>query len=67
MPSLMTTCKNMWRKNWPEARAAATGGLPQFVFQSRPQPLGSNVPVFCYHVANAPKFEVDLDFLSQNS
>jgi len=66
MTSLMTTCKNTWQKNWPEARAAATGGLPHFVFQSRPQPLGSNVPVFCYHVVDAPRFEADLDFLSQN-
>jgi peptidoglycan/xylan/chitin deacetylase (PgdA/CDA1 family) len=34
--------------------AAVIGGLPGFVFQSHPQPLESNVPVFCYH------------FLSQN-
>jgi peptidoglycan/xylan/chitin deacetylase (PgdA/CDA1 family) len=66
MSSLLVTCKNMWRKNWPEARAAVTGGLPRFVFESRPPPLGSNVPVFCYHVVNPQRFEADLTFLSRN-
>jgi peptidoglycan/xylan/chitin deacetylase (PgdA/CDA1 family) len=66
MPSLIAACKDVWRKNWPEAQAAATGGLPQFIFQARPQPLGSNVPVFCYHVVDAQRFDADLDFLSRN-
>jgi peptidoglycan/xylan/chitin deacetylase (PgdA/CDA1 family) len=64
--SVITTYKSIWQKNWPEVYAAATGGLPRFVFQSRPQPLGPSVPVFCYHVVDPPKFEADLDFLSRN-
>ena len=48
--SALTVCRNIWQKNWPEVHAAVTSGLPGFVFRSHPQPLGSNVPVFCYHV-----------------
>jgi hypothetical protein len=66
MLSALTTCRNIWQKNWPEVHAAVTGGLPQFVFQSHPQPLGSSVPVFCYHVVSLKRFQADLDFLAQN-
>jgi peptidoglycan/xylan/chitin deacetylase (PgdA/CDA1 family) len=57
---------NIWEKNWPEVHAAATGGLPQFIFAHRPRHLGLNVPVFFYHVVNAEAFKTDLDFLQRN-
>jgi peptidoglycan/xylan/chitin deacetylase (PgdA/CDA1 family) len=64
--STLTVCRNIWQKNWPEVHAAVTSGLPGFVFRSHPQPLGSSVPVFCYHVVGPQRFQADLDFLSQN-
>ena len=58
--------QGMWEKNWPEVQAAMTGGLPEFVLSARPSELKHNVPVFCYHVVDAPSFEADLDFLADN-
>jgi peptidoglycan/xylan/chitin deacetylase (PgdA/CDA1 family) len=66
MTPIVSTLRNIWEKNWPEAHAAATGGLPQFILTRRPRDLGSSVPVFCYHAVNAEEFEIDLDFLSKN-
>jgi hypothetical protein len=39
----------VWRKNSPELIAAMRGGLPDFLFAHRPDPLGSNVPAFFFH------------------
>ena len=66
MTHIISTLRNSWEKNWPEVRAALTGGLPQFIFSRRPRDLGLGVPVFCYHVVNAEEFDADLDFLSRN-
>jgi peptidoglycan/xylan/chitin deacetylase (PgdA/CDA1 family) len=63
---MSTTIRNIWEKNWPEIRAAFTGGIPSFVRSPRPQKLGSNVPVFCYHLVSSRDFEIDLDFLVRN-
>lgn len=56
----------MWRKNWPEARAALSGGLPDFVLSPSPAPVPARVPVFCYHVVSKEGFEEDLRFLQEN-
>lgn len=66
MPRVRDALWNIWRKNWPEVRAAFTGGLPQFIAARHARDLGSNIPVFSYHVVSAKDFEADLDFLSQN-
>ncbi|HWV56488.1 MAG TPA: polysaccharide deacetylase family protein [Longimicrobiales bacterium] len=60
------TLAESWRKNWPEVRAAGTGGLPAFVLSPRPAEIGDGVPVFCYHVVDRETFEADLDFLRSN-
>ena len=58
--------RNWWEKNWPEAHAAVTAGLPQFITASKPRALGSSVPAFCFHVVDPETFEADLDFLVRN-
>ena len=64
MTQVVATLRECWQKNWPEVHAAITGGLPEFIFARHPRELGSTVPVFCYHTADAQRFERDLDFLS---
>jgi glycosyltransferase involved in cell wall biosynthesis/peptidoglycan/xylan/chitin deacetylase (PgdA/CDA1 family) len=55
-----------YRKNMPELIAWWNGGLPAFVTAWKPkEPLGG-VPVFCYHLVEADKFEADLKFLQRN-
>ena len=66
MTQVVATLRECWQKNWPEVHAAITGGLPEFIFARHPRELGSTVPVFCYHTADAQRFERDLDFLSRN-
>jgi len=66
MTPILASLRNIWEKNWPEVKAAATGGLPKFIFARHPPELGLGVPVFCYHVIDARNFEADLDFLSRN-
>jgi peptidoglycan/xylan/chitin deacetylase (PgdA/CDA1 family) len=56
----------VWRKNSPELIAAMRGGLPDFLFAPRPEPLGSNVPAFFFHCVDPVGFEADLDFLARN-
>ncbi|NNF27488.1 MAG: polysaccharide deacetylase family protein [Gemmatimonadetes bacterium] len=58
--------REMWRKNWPEAHAALTGGLPDFVLSPSPASVTAQVPVFCYHVVSAEGFEEDLRYLQEN-
>ncbi len=55
-----------WRKNWPDLRAALFKGWPAFVWERAPEHLVDGVPVFCYHVADSERLNVDLKFLSQN-
>lgn len=62
----LSLISNTWRKNWPEVHAGLTGGLPRFVFSRQPEPLGHSIPVFCYHVIDAPTFRADLAFLNDN-
>lgn len=66
MGSIASTVRTTLEKNWPELRAAATGGFPRFIVARHPPDLGSSVPVFCYHVVEAEQFEADLDFLCRN-
>lgn len=61
-----TKLATSWRKNWPEVRAAASGGLPAFVLSPRSPEPGDGVPAFCYHVVDAGAFEADLAFLRAN-
>jgi peptidoglycan/xylan/chitin deacetylase (PgdA/CDA1 family) len=58
--------RRIWEKNWPEFRAAASGGFPEFVLARRPFRLGSGIPAFSYHVVDAKMLESDLDFLYTN-
>ena len=58
--------RRIWEKNFPEFHAAATGGLPQFIFAPNPDDIASSVPAFCYHVVDASDFEADLNFLQRN-
>ncbi|SLN75978.1 polysaccharide deacetylase family protein [Oceanibacterium hippocampi] len=57
---------SMWEKNWPEVGAALRGGAPGFLFMRKPQDIGNNVPVFCYHTVEREAFVADLDFLAAN-
>jgi peptidoglycan/xylan/chitin deacetylase (PgdA/CDA1 family) len=66
MGGTLTSLRNIWGKNWPEVRAAVTGGLPRFILWPRPSDLGPAIPVFCYHIVNPEEFESDLEFLSRN-
>jgi peptidoglycan/xylan/chitin deacetylase (PgdA/CDA1 family) len=66
LPYSLTGFRNIWEKNWPEMHAAATGGLPGFVFARRPRDLDDSVPVFYYHDVEADEFEDDLKFLKIN-
>jgi hypothetical protein len=55
-----------WRKNAPEIAAFFNGGLPAFVRQRSPQAGLAGVPVFCFHVVDAPSFQADCEFLHRN-
>lgn len=55
-----------WRKNAPEIVAWWNGGLPAFVTALKPKEPLSGIPVFCYHLVEAEKFEADLRFLQRN-
>jgi len=63
---IIKTLRESWEKNWPELRCACSGGIPEFVTARQPDPLGTSVPVFHYHVIEAATIEADLDFLSRN-
>jgi len=62
----MTDLRDSWEKNWPEVRALLTGSFPKFVLSGDPPGMGSEVPVFCYHLVGWEEFERDLKFLSRN-
>ncbi len=47
-------------------RALLTGSFPTFVLRTAPRELGSEDPVFCYHLVGWQEFERDLKFLSRN-
>ena len=51
------------RKNWPELKAFATGGMPEFVYGKR---AFRDIPVFCFHEAILPDFEEQLRFVKDN-
>lgn len=56
----------LWRKNWPEIRAALTAGLPEFVLHAIPPDQLPGVPVFCFHDVTHDRLEEDLLFLQHN-
>ncbi|MEJ2237989.1 MAG: polysaccharide deacetylase family protein [Gemmatimonadales bacterium] len=64
--SLFTGLRHSWEKNWPEARALLGGEFSAFVMSSRPAELGTEIPVFCYHIVDPEEFEQDLEFLARN-
>ncbi len=58
--------RNIWEKNWPEVRAALSGGMPRFIKGADPDDLGTSVPAFCFHVIDPDRFEEDLRFLENS-
>ena len=64
--SWLTKVQAAWRKNAPEIVAWWNGGLPAFVTALQPKEPLSGIPVFCYHMVEAKKFEADLRFLQRN-
>lgn len=55
-----------WQKNWPELRAALTGGMPDFVWHALPDAQLRGIPVFCFHQVHPTTFQRDLQFLQRN-
>jgi peptidoglycan/xylan/chitin deacetylase (PgdA/CDA1 family) len=62
---VFSTVRESWRKNGPEAIAAVTRGLPDFVMSAAPGRV-SGIPVFCYHEVKGADFESHLQFLQAN-
>ena len=58
--------RSTWEKNWPEIHAASRKGLPDFILHPRPNTIGNNVPVFCYHTVSDAGLEEDLRYLIRN-
>lgn len=61
-----TIISDAWRKNAPEIAGWWNGSLPSFVTARRISGPLDGVPVFCYHLVEADKFEADLRFLRDN-
>ncbi len=63
---MIQSIRNAWRKNAPELVGLSTGATPDFILARRPaSPLGG-VPVFGFHLVEAPTFQADLEFLTEN-
>lgn len=63
---VLTTVRNVWRKNAPEVIGMFDGSLPAFVTARQPRDIGSSVPIFCYHLVEPERFRADLQFLQNN-
>ena len=63
---MLRRLRKSWRKNRQEIKGLFNGGIPRFLFASRPSELGDGVPVFCYHTVSALDMERDLGFLANN-
>ncbi len=64
--TLLSSLKDGWRKNAPEALGFLNGALPDFVTARRPREDLRGVPVFAYHLVQPDAFDADLEFLVAN-
>jgi len=63
MSNLVEKIKKSVRKNKSEAIALVTGRMPKFVYGIK---NFKDIPVFCFHSAQYPLFENQLQFLNKN-
>jgi hypothetical protein len=67
MYSIQKKIRKSLSKNMAEISAIKNKLYPEFVYESNPEILKDEVPVFTFHAVNADKFEEQLLFLYNNS
>ena len=63
MPRIFRKIQNSFQKNRAEAISLLTGKMPNFVYGIK---NFKDIPVFCFHSAQYPLFEYQLQFLNKN-
>ncbi len=63
---MLQVLRTSWEKNLPQYRALALLRFPDFVYRSRINDIGNQMPIFVFHSLDPARFEAQLQYLTEN-